>query len=87
MKNLKKLSAAVALTLALGISAFAGITDTPPCSPPEPGIILGPPCSGGQIAPDPAIPGQLETPPAANAVSGYSVAEVAITLLESALLY
>ena len=87
MKNLKRLGAAVALTLALGISAFAGIIEGPPCAPPEPGIIQGPPCSGAQAAPDPAVPGQLETPPAANAVSGYSVAEVAITLLESALLY
>ena len=86
MKNLKKLGAAVALTLALGISTFAGIIESPPCAPPEPGIIESPPC-GGQAAPDPAAPGIMQTPPAANTASDYSVTELAITLLESALLY
>ena len=84
MKNLKRLGAAIALTLALGISAFA---DGPPCAPPEPGQSQTPPCASGQAAPDPTAPGQLETPPAADAPSGYSVAEVAISLLESLLLF
>jgi hypothetical protein len=83
MKNLKRLVVAVALTLALGISSFAGIMQGPPCAPPEPGIILTPPCSGGQVASDPAAPGIIQGPPA----SEYSVAEVAITLLEGLLLY
>ncbi len=86
MKNLKRLGAAVALTLALGVSAFAGEIQTPPSAPPAPGIMETPPCSGGQAAPDPAVPGQIETPPAANA-SGYSVAEMAINLLESLLFF
>ncbi len=87
MRNLKRLSAAVALTLALGLYAFAGIIESPPCAPPQPGIIESPPCSGGQAAPDPTAPGIMQTPPAANAASDYSVSELAISLLESLLLY
>ena len=87
MRNLKKLSAAVALTLALGLSAFAGIIESPPCAPPDPGIMETPPCSGGQAAPDPAAPGIIQSPPAASAASDYLVTELAISLLESALLY
>ncbi len=82
MKNLKRLGAAVALTLALGISTFAGIMETPPCAPPDPGIILTPPCSGGQIAPDPAPPGQVQTPPASLEADATAFA---ISLFESLL--
>jgi hypothetical protein len=84
MKNVKRLGAAVALTFALGISAFAGIMPTGPCAPPEPGIIFTPPCTGGQIAPDPTVPGQIETPPASAAADASAFA---INLLESLLLY
>jgi len=87
MKDLKRLGAAVALTLVLGISAFAGDIQSPPCAPTDPGIIQGPPCSDGQAAPDPTAPGIMQTPPAANAASDYSVSELAISLLESLLLY
>ncbi|HVS80274.1 MAG TPA: hypothetical protein VHE60_00900 [Pyrinomonadaceae bacterium] len=82
MKNLKRLCAAVALTLVLGLSAFAGIMQGPPCAPPEPGIIQTPPCAGGQIAPDPAPPGQVQTPPASVAADASAFA---ISLLESLL--
>jgi hypothetical protein len=54
MKNLKRLGAAVVLTLALGLSALGGEILTPPCPPPEPGEILTPPCG--------AAPGDMETP-------------------------
>ena len=87
MKDLKRLGAAVALTLVLGISAFAGDIQSPPCAPTDPGIIQTPPCSDGQAASDPAAPGIILTPPAASAVSESSLAEVAISLLESLLLY
>ena len=82
MKNLKRLGAAVALTLALGISAFAGIMPTGPCAPPDPGIMETPPCTGGQAAPDPATPGQIESPPASVAADASAFA---ISLLESLL--
>jgi|GEM_PF-588329 len=45
MKNLRKLSASVALACILSISTFAGETSTPPCAPPAPGQTDTPPCS------------------------------------------
>jgi len=44
MKNLRKLGAAVVLTVVLALSAFAGETQTPPCST-EPGQTSTPPCA------------------------------------------
>ena len=82
MKNLKRLSATVVLTCVLGLSAFAGQTETPPCAPPEPGILDTPPCSGGQTTSDnSATPSVISTPSASDA--GYLVAEAAISLYES----
>lgn len=67
MKNLKRLGAAVVLTLALGLSALGGEILTPPCPVPEPGEILTPPCS--------ATPGDMETPtPTAQGEIGTSTA-------------
>ncbi len=84
MKNLKRLGAAIALTFLLGMTAFAGETNAPPCTPPIPGETNAPPCTGGQTASDSsAIPGVVSTPSASD--SGYLVAEVAITLFESLL--
>jgi len=82
MKSLKRLAAALALTLAIGISALAGIIQSPPCSPPEPGIIQSPPCAGGQVTPDPAVPGQMD--PMASAAADATA--FAIDLFESLLL-
>ena len=83
MKKLKQLGAAVVLMFALGLSAFAGETPTGPCAPPEPGETQTPPCTGGQMAGDSS--GIVSTPPASD--SGYLVAEAAITLFESLLLF
>jgi hypothetical protein len=83
MKNLKRLGATFALTFLLGMAAFAGETNAPPCTPPIPGETNAPPCSGGQMAGD--ISGIVSTPPASD--SGYLVAEAAVTLFESLLLY
>src|SRR5712692_12079019 len=67
MKNLKRLSAAVVLTCVLGLSAFAGEVETPPCAPPVPGELSTPPCTG-QVASDAsATPGIISTPPASDA--------------------
>ncbi len=86
MKNLKRLSAAVVLTCVLGLSAFAGQTETPPCAPPEPGQTETPPCGGGQMASDnSATPGVVSTPPATDAGTGYLVADAAISVFESLL--
>ncbi|HSP63925.1 MAG TPA: hypothetical protein VLQ90_13140 [Pyrinomonadaceae bacterium] len=83
MKNLKRLVAAVALACVLGLSAFAGETDTPPCAQPEPAETQTPPCTGQTTTDNSATPGIMSTPPAPD--SGYLVTEAAITLFESLL--
>lgn len=82
MNNLKRLGVAIALTLVLGLPAFAGEILTPPCAPPAPGEILTPPCAGGQIAPDPAVSGQMAIAPASDAADATTFA---IDLFESLL--
>jgi hypothetical protein len=84
MKNLKCLSASAVLICVLGLSAFAGDVQTPPCAP---GDVQTPPCSVAQLTPDDSTaPGQTSTPPVSNAADMYSVAEVALSLLQSGLL-
>ena len=78
MKNLKRLTTAVVLTFALGLSALAGESSTPPCAPPDPGESSTPPCTG-QAPVDGS--GLVLTPSA----SDYLVAEAAINLFESLL--
>lgn len=79
MKNLRRLTVAVVLTLVLGLSALAGESSTPPCAPPQPGESSTPPCSGGQMAGDNS--GVVSTP----SDSDYLVAEAALGLFESLL--
>ena len=85
MKNLKTLGAAAVLTLVLGLPAFAGETQAPPCAPPEPGETQAPPCTGQMTTGDSATPGVISTPPAPDAGTGYLVADAAISLFESLL--
>lgn len=83
MTNLKRLGAAVVLTLALSLAAYAD------CS--APGIINGPPspCSTAQIAPDESMPdnstapGIINGPPLSEAPSVElpSLAEIALNVL------
>ena len=82
MKNLKRLSAAVVLTFVLGLSAFAGEVNTPPCAPPDPGIMETPPYSAAPLSPDDsAAPDQTDTPPASDTVDIVSVVDAAMNLL------
>lgn len=83
MKNLKRLSVAIALTFVLGLSAFAGETPTGPCAPPEPGETNAPPCTGRMASDNSTLPGETSSPPASD--SAYWVTEAAISLLESLL--
>jgi len=55
--TLKRLTAAFALSCLLGLTAFAGQTDTPPCAPGE---MQTPPC---QSAPGDTqgVPGDMDT--------------------------
>ena len=84
MKNIRRVGATVCLTFVLSISAFADNKLTPPCAPPEPGIVQTPPCfEVGQIsAPsDEAALGQTETLPSSSAIAMRSIAEAALNLL------
>ncbi len=80
MKNLKRLSAAIALTFALALAAFAD------CVPPAPGEMLTPPCSVAQQTPDdPTTPGDILTPPASNSENVFTISEATLNVLLSAL--
>lgn len=81
MKNLKRLGAAVVLTCALGVAAFAGELPTSPCPPPDPGETHSPPCAA---APTSGDPGETSSPPASSA-DGVSITEIAADLLQSVL--
>ena len=85
MKTLRRLGAAAVLTIVLGLSAFAGQTETPPCAPPAPGETNAPPCTGQTTSDNSATPGVVSTPPATDAETGYFVADAAISLFESLL--
>ena len=82
MKNLKRLGVAIALTLVLGVSTFAGEMNSPPCSPPEPGETHGPPCAAAPLSSDDLVAsGEVETPPASDTVIIVSVVDAALNLL------
>ena len=80
MKTLSKLTSVLALTLVLGLPAFAGQTDTPPCPPPEPGQTDTPPCGG-------VAPGDSGTPtvPSTATAADETFTEIVTEVLESML--
>jgi len=85
MKNLKRLGLSVSLICILATASFAGETSSPPCT--DPGQMNTPPCaealvmSAGSVA-----PGEVNSPPATSAEAGYSIAEMTMDLLQTALL-
>lgn len=79
--TLKRLGVSVTLTLVLAVAAFAGEMSAPPCAPPDPGEMNAPPCAAAPTADDPALPGQTDTPPAADSVVVSAVVEAALNLL------
>jgi hypothetical protein len=80
MKTLSKLAGVLALTLVLGLSAYAGQTDTPPCGSPEPGQTDTPPC---QITPPGDTGGPSNSPTATAADEAFT--EIMTEVLESML--
>lgn len=84
MKNLRRLGLCMTLISLLSVSTFAGITNTPPCAPPDPGILNTPPCGGGQLAPDPDASVSSASTPESSAAEAW-VAEVTVDLIESVL--
>ena len=83
MKNLKRLGVSVTLLCVVSLTTLAGETNSPPCAPGE---TNSPPCAAAQLVPDDsAMPGQTDTPPASNSGAEYSIAEVALDLMQSVL--
>ena len=80
--KLRNLSLAVSLLSVLAMSALAGETSGPPCSPGETST---PPCALAQF-PETTVPGEMNSPPATSTSAESSIAEVAIELLEGVLL-
>jgi hypothetical protein len=83
MKHARSLTVALTLTFVLAVSALAGATPTPPCTPGE---ILTPPCatvqapnSGEMSTPAAVAPGQTDTPPSGD----LSLTEIASSVLLS----
>ena len=80
MKTFSKLASVLALTLVLGLPAFAGQTDTPPCGSPEPGQTDTPPC---QLTPPGDTGGPTNSPPATAADEAFT--EIITEMLQSML--
>ena len=74
MKTLKRLGAAIALTL---VFAFAAFSD---CLPPDPGIMNAPPCLGAQITPDDPV--AAAEPSESFTSSTPNVIEISVTTLD-----
>jgi hypothetical protein len=83
MKNLKRLGVSVTLLCLLSLTTLAGDTNSPPCAP---GDTNSPPCAAAQVVPDDSVtPGDTNSPPASNSGAEYSIAEVAVDLMQSVL--
>ena len=81
MNNLRRLVVILCLTSVLAVTAFAGITEAPPCTS-DPGTTQGPPCATAPLATDESTnPGQTETMPASD-TTDYVVSVVEETLLQ-----
>ncbi len=84
MQTLKRLTLAMALMLVLGLSAFAGETQTPPCA--APGQTETPPCAASMTTDNSLAPTETSDSATSNAAGSLSVTEVALDLLQSVLL-
>ena len=82
MKTLRKLASVLGLMLVLGLPAFAGQTDSLPCTPPAPGQTDSLPCQ-------PTAPPTGDTGGAPNSstatVANTALTEIATGVLESML--
>ena len=82
MKHLKRLALSLTLISALSVVALAGETASPPsCTPGE---TASPPCPAQSVNDDPALPGEINSPPAQPVVT---VTDIAETVLWSLLLF
>ena len=82
MTNTKRLTAVVALTFVISMTAFAG--DGAPVCNPDPGIMQSPPCASAQLVSDEsATQKDVQTTLAED--SAISLAEATIDVLQSLL--
>jgi hypothetical protein len=82
MTNIKRLTAVVALTFALSMTAFAG--DNPPVCNPDPGIMQSPPCAATQLVSDESAP-QKDAQTTLAEESAISLTEATVDVLQSLL--
>jgi hypothetical protein len=78
MRNLKRFGISVALLCVLAMTAFAGETNSPPCTPGE---TNSPPCSVAQTAPDDSTAPPVTTSPSV-VIDEYSIGELVIELAQ-----
>jgi hypothetical protein len=72
MKNLRKLGLSLTLMSVLSVTAFAGETDTPPCTPGETGT---PPCTSQAVTNDSVDPNQLPSTQSSESLKLIDLAE------------
>ena len=85
MRTLRLLGISVTLLCVLSMTAFAGDTNSPPCSP-DPGATNSPPCAMSQFSADEPETATDTVAPASTAEPSYLVSEVTVDLLQSVLL-
>jgi hypothetical protein len=85
VKALTRLTATVALTFALVLTALGGETLTPPCAPPVPGETLTPPCAAAQNTSDSEGPPVQSVSDAPESASDFLIRSVTMDLIEIAL--
>jgi hypothetical protein len=78
MKTLRNLTSVLVLTLMLGLPAFAGELQTPPCAPPVPGELQTPPCQA-------AAPGDMGSATSTETAAPATFTEIATEVMESML--
>lgn len=76
MKTLRRFGALLVLLVVLSVTAFAGETNSPPCTPGE---VNSPPCTApgetsappgeGQMLGNSTNPGEMQTPPLSGVVT------------------
>ena len=81
MKNLRRLGISATLLCVLAMTAFAGETNSPPCTPGE---TNSPPCSLTQAAPDDSTAPPVTTSPSV-VVDEYPIGELAIEIVQQLL--
>ena len=78
MKNLRKLSMAIALTFVTGMSVFADCSTAP-------GEVHSPPCAAAQITPDDSKTPEQVTAPVSGGESDFQVSDAMIDILQTVL--